>query len=281
MRPLSKLPDEGVNVSPSHPIREACVLVFGVCLVGLLVFVLIASSVELLAPLVPPKAEARLLAPIWEQIDEQMDAPTKAQAKEIAKLVNRLSAHWKDKPYDFRLGILEEDSPNAFALPGGAILVTSGLIAKAESENELAFVLGHELGHFRNRDHLKALGRGVLFNLLLSMVGMSGGEAVSLVGTTGLLTERHFSRDQESAADRFGLELVYKEYGHVAGGMDFFKRLPKEIEGSNLAKFADTHPVTAERVAELKQLAKEEGWTLEGELRVPIGKMENTKRSEE
>ncbi len=273
MRPVPKLPDDGVNVSRSHSFREALVLIVGLCLVGGLVFVAIATSVDLLVPLIPPKAEAHLLGPIWGQIDAQMDVQSKAQAKTVAPLLDRLSAHWEDRPYDFRLGVWKEDSPNAFALPGGAILVTSGLIAKAESENELAFVLGHELGHFHNRDHLKALGRGVLFNLILSMGGMSGGEAVSLLGTTGLLTERHFSRDQERAADRFGLELLYKEYGHVAGGTDFFKKLSSRSDaGGNLAKFADTHPVSEERVDDLQDLAHELGWGLEGALRLPIGK---------
>jgi len=272
MRSVDKLPDDQVNVSRNHPLSEAMTLIVGLCLIVGLVSVVIATSVDLLAPLVSPKAEAHLLEPIWEQIDKQMDATTQAQAKEVTSLLNRLSMHWVDRPYRFRLGIIKEELPNAFALPGGAIMVTSGLIAKAESENELAFVLGHELGHFRHRDHLKALGRGVLFNLILSMAGMGGGESVSLLGTTGLLTERHFSRDQESAADRFGLELLYREYGHVAGGTDFFKRLRQEVEGGNLTKYADTHPVTAERVADLQKEAQARAWGLEGALRLPIGK---------
>lgn len=277
MRPVPKLPDHRVNVSPIHPLREAFFLIAGICLIGGLIFGILAFSVDLLVPFISSKMETKMLAPIWEQVEDQMRVEATARAKEIAQLLNRLSSHWQGHPYDFRVGIWDEESSNAFALPGGAILVTSGLINEAESENELAFVLGHELGHFHHRDHLRALGRSILFNLVLNVIGKGGGEAISLLGTTRLLTERHFSRDQERAADRFGLELLYKEYGHVAGGTDFLKKLAlRDNTRRSFSEFTETHPVSEERIDHLQGFAFEKGWVLEGDLRLPIGKSDST-----
>ncbi|MFQ5596911.1 MAG: M48 family metallopeptidase [Nitrospiria bacterium] len=270
MRSVPKLPDDRINRSASHSLREAFILVVGICFLGGVCFAAIAFSVDLFVRLIPPAFEAQLHDSIWSQVEAQMKVRPGAEAEAVAGLLKRLSLHWEDRPYDFRVGVLEDASPNAFALPGGVILVTSGLIRSAGSENELAFVLGHELGHFLHRDHLKTLGRGVMFNLLLSLVGIGGGEAVSLLGTTGLLTERTFGRDQERDADRFGLELVYQEYGHIGGSLDFFKKLPPHRgAGGNLAQFTETHPVSKERIVDLQEMAHQRGWRFEGRLRPP------------
>lgn len=272
MRSAPKLPDDQINVSPTHPLREGLVLVVGLCFVAALIFTVIAFLVDLLVPLISPELEAELLEPVWGQIEKQLSPQDSKDAQSLTDLLLRVSANWEDSPYDFRVGILEEEGLNAFALPGGVILVTSGLLEKMESENELAFVLAHELGHFYHRDHLKALGRGVLMNVFLSFIGLGGGEPVSLLGSTGLLAERNFGRDQERAADRFGFELLYRTYGHVRGGSDFFRKLPDaEYAEGNLSSFARTHPVSKQRIEDLEHLARQEGWSLSGDLSPAIG----------
>ncbi len=273
MRSVPKQPDTQVNVSPIHPLHEGFVLLVGLCLVAALVFSVIAFSVDLLVPLVSPELEAELLEPVWRQIERQMGPQGLKESEALTELLLRVAGNWEDSPYDFRVGIWKEEGLNAFALPGGAILVTSGLLEKMESENELAFVLAHELGHFYHRDHLRALGRGMLINVLLAFTGLGGGESVSLLGNTGLLAERSFSRDQEGAADRFGFEMLYQTYGHVAGGSDFFSKLPdaEQAEGS-FSSFTQTHPVSKQRIDALENLAKQKGWPLRGELSPTIKK---------
>jgi len=188
----------------------------------------------------------------------------------VRELVARLARHWPENPYAFHVAIHEESTPNALAFPGGLVVVTSGLLEQVESENELAFVLGHELGHFRNRDHLRGLGRGLAFALVMAAVGASGaGSAAELATVAAQLAERGFDREQERSADDFGLALVASEYGHVAGAVDFFERLPGtpgEV-GEQIASYLSTHPVNRERVDALLRAAGEEGWATSGELR--------------
>lgn len=266
-----RLPDEGINTSEEHPLREFAVLLAGLGAAMVACIAIAALAIDRLVPMLPPALEARWfggwLAP--DASDDPRTAPVQA-------LLERLASHWGDAPYAFSIGVLDEPDPNALALPGGTILVTSGLLERVASENELALVLGHELGHYRARDHLRGLGRGLATGLVLGALG-DNGELVSGLGEfAGALAERGFDRRQESRADAFGLALVHAEYGHVAGAGDFFARLSQEQRGGapaagrRLAGFFETHPLHADRVAAIAEEAASHGWATEGLLTPPI-----------
>ncbi|MBW2494022.1 MAG: M48 family metallopeptidase, partial [Deltaproteobacteria bacterium] len=173
--------------------------------------------------------------------------------------------------YAFEIAIWDTPEANAVALPGGVIALTRGLLENVESENELAFALGHELGHFRNRDHLRGLGRGVAFSLLLVAVGIGGGgSAVEIASLAGRFAQRGFDREQEIEADRFGLALLAAEYGHVSGAEAFFEHLP-EPGGldAGLAGYFSTHPLHVDRIRALRETTDEMGWELRGARQLP------------
>lgn len=255
-----RLPREGVNRTPIHPLRESAVLLGGVVAVGALLLVVLGIALNLLLPHVSADCEMRLSRPFWAPGQAGQQGDPRHQA--LQPLVDRLAGHWSDNPYDLQVGLVEEPRPNAFAVPGGVILVTTGLLARTESENEVAFVLAHEIGHFAARDHLRRLGRGLLFAWV---VGHFGG-GVAPVDLVEQITARGFDRHQEAAADRFGLALVAALYGHVAGALDFFQRLPDATAGAagDVAAYFSTHPVTRARLDGLRALARERGWPLTG-----------------
>jgi Zn-dependent protease with chaperone function len=151
-------------------------------------------------------------------------------------------------------------------------VVSAGLLEQTASENELALVVGHELGHFRNRDHLRGLGRGVAFGLVLATLSASGaGSGADLASLAGQLAQRSFDRDQEVDADAFGLALVAAEYGHVAGASDFFRKTPGAggLLGERMESYLSTHPLHEDRIEALTALAAERGWPTQGAL-VPL-----------
>jgi predicted Zn-dependent protease len=261
------LPDDEVNVSQTHPLREAAVLVIGILGVGAGLFVLIALTIDLIVLWIPRSFEARLSGEwVAEAVAQEGEAPD-PRTGEVQALLDRLAGHWPESPYAFHVLVSEETSPNAMALPGGVLIVTAGLLAAVESENELAFVLGHELGHFRNRDHLRGIGRGTAFGLVMALLGIGGDGAAQLAALAGDLTARSFGRDQEGDADRFGLELVQAEYGHVGSTWQFFEKLP-EPEGAvekELFHYLSTHPLSDERVEALEEFTLDRGWPRDGE----------------
>ena len=261
------IPEDGINVSRTHPLRDALALVGGVAAISIAVAFAAAVAVDLVAPHIPIGLEVRLFSG-WFDRGVEADEAVDPREQPLEKLLGRMVGHWPESPYAFEIAIWDTSEPNAVALPGGVIAVTDGLLENVESENELAFVLGHELGHFRNRDHLRGLGRGIAFSLLLVAVGVGGGSsAVELASLAGQFAQRGFDRDQEIEADRFGLALLAAEYGHVSGAEAFFEHLP-ELGGpldGELASYYSTHPLNADRIQALRGTAHEMGWELRGE----------------
>jgi predicted Zn-dependent protease len=245
------------NVSPEHPLAEMATLIAALVLVGLGLLGAAWLAVEGAVRWLPASVEQR----IFPSDNGGASAPA------LDALLGRLASHWPENEYALAVAIVEADEPNAFALPGGQLLVTRALLEQAASENEVAFVLGHELGHLAGRDPLRALGRGLLVRLALGALG--GAEGASVAATAAALGERSFSREQERAADRFALALVAAEYGHVAGAGDFLRRQAEAAGGGAAARAASwlsTHPQSAERARELERIAAERGWPSEGVL---------------
>jgi Zn-dependent protease with chaperone function len=260
------LPDDQVNVSHSHPAREAALLIAGLLAAVTLVVLGVGEIIDRVVPRLPPALELRLFPTPGLSVPDEVREPLPREAG-LQPLLERLALRWPDSPYRFHVVVWEEAQRNAFALPGGWIALTTGLLKGAGSENEIAFVLGHEIGHFRNRDHLRGLGRGLVLQLMMAALG-AGGSAAQLAEFAGELTQRGFDRDQERAADRFALEIVAAEYGHVQGAGDFLRGTPESDEGfdAGLDDYLSTHPLDAERLAAIETLTAERGWPTDGEL---------------
>ena len=223
-------------------------------------------AVEVAVQHLPASLETRLLAPFGAWLDVEDEDDPRGEALEA--LLLRLATHWPGNPYRLRARIAAGAAPNAYALPGGTVVVTEALLDAVESENELAFVLGHELGHLRHRDHLGRLGRGLVLQLALaSLVGAGGPD--TLPALLAALGQAGFDRDQERAADRFAQEILAREYGHVAGADHLFGRLPDAALpelGARVASWLSTHPLGPERSRALEEARREAGHAPRGML---------------
>ena len=261
MRYVPKRPREGINVSKTHPLAEASTLLVGLGLLFTALAVALVFLIELSLYFVSPDDEARLFGN-WLPDDLTTVSPRDERLIATQNLVDRLAGQWPDAPYEFRVEIDDSDSANAMAFPGGLIVVTAGLLEQMESENELAFVLGHELGHFRHRDHLRALGRGLVFSIFFTV--LSGGDVNSVGLTVANLTLRSFGRRQELDADRYGLTLVQAQYGHVGSAWRLFERWQDDEKLPRVVSYLSTHPASAARVKQLEEISDGNGWAREG-----------------
>jgi predicted Zn-dependent protease len=261
-----RTPREDVNVSPTHPLVEASWLVAAALLAGVILAFVAFGATELVSRWLPPDLEVRLFADTFEALAGPAEIEENPRVAASRDLVARLAAHWPENPYRFRVFAVDAPEPNAFALPGGGIAITRGLLDQVQSENELAFVLAHEIGHFAARDHLRALGRGLILGLQ-AVGGFGASDAVPTLASD--LASRGFARDQEADADAFALDLVAAEYGHAGGADGFFGRLPdaKARFGDRASLWFQTHPLTEARIRALHERARERGIPLAGTLR--------------
>jgi Zn-dependent protease with chaperone function len=264
MKFKARVVEEGINVSKTHPLAEAGTLVVGLGAMFALTIAAFLMMIEVSLYFVSPEDEAALFAD-WTLTELNAQATSDPRVRETQALVDRLSQHWPDANYQFRVAIYDSETPNAMAVPGGLIIVTEGLLDQVTSENELAFVLGHELGHFKHRDHLRVLGRGVALSVLMAVA--SGTDVTGVGLSLADLTLRSFGRTQEAEADRFGLELIHAEYRHINQAWRFFERL---VDGGHEIpdrwSYLATHPNPTDRKAALINQAKENRWNTSGEL---------------
>jgi Zn-dependent protease with chaperone function len=300
MRFETKLPDDSVNVSAGTPVREAAILIAGVAGLALVFTLVAAVALELLVPRIPVSTEVRLFSLLRDSLDAgETEAAPDPRLPRVQALLDRLAARWADSPYpDLRARIVLDADPNAFAFPGGTIVVTSGLLDRIESENELAFVLGHELGHFAHRDHLLGIGRKLALTTAWRLIGLGREQGEAFVGALGVLAARRFDRRQESRADEFGLRLVVAVYGHAGGVRAVFDRVltrhstdaeqagrdeletrdgrdgraptaddaprdPKSRLGE-LSAYWSSHPQNPDRTRKLEEQIRAGGWPAEG-----------------
>jgi predicted Zn-dependent protease len=249
---------EEVNVSRDHPLKEFLILVGGIAGGFLAVFVALGFALDLVVPHIDPGLEKHLGGLYLSAFDaEEPSSPAEARLQE---LLDDLAAPREGSERDYRVHLIRSEDVNAVALPGGHIMVFSGLVKEAASENELAMVLGHALGHFQDRDHLRGLGRGLVLVFLSSLLFGTDSSLSRL--TTALLgsAETQFSQRQENQADAWGLKLIMRRYGHAGGSTAFFRRLAEKKEGKELIYLFASHPFPLERIESLEKAIREEGY---------------------
>jgi beta-barrel assembly-enhancing protease len=215
-----------------------------------------------------PQRFATLLPDQWTQrIGTQMEASLADNAKRchtpagdaaLAIMVEHLAEGDPDMP-PIQIHVYNIPVMNAFTLPGGHIVMTRALIEKADSPEEVAGVLAHEMGHATHHDSEAQLVRITGLQILLSVAtGTSGGtNATSVAGLAAIMRS---SREAERAADAYAVKtMTASNIDPIALGNFFRKMLADEgkSSGGTLSKFGDifsTHPGTEERIGEIKPL---------------------------
>ena len=167
--------------------------------------------------------------PAWEAVQ--------IVGKRLARPAESLEFHLVDKP-----------DINAFAAPGGIVVVYAGLIDKSASAEELAGVLAHEIAHVELRHSLRQIVKSAGLRIILT--GLSGDYA-PLGGWAAQLGELKFSRDAERAADARGLERLEEARIDPLGMLRFFEALAANTPSG--PALLSTHPATAERIAWLRE----------------------------
>ncbi|MBR0712261.1 M48 family metallopeptidase [Bradyrhizobium liaoningense] len=232
-----------VGWSVAAAVSIVCVVLFGVPL-----------AADRLAPLVPKPVERR----IGDAAEVQMKTifgrsvcEDPAGKAAFTKLVNRLRDAAGLEDDSMTAGVLPTAVPNAFALPGGKVFVLKGLLDKAESPDEIAGILAHELGHLKHHDNMRGLiyngGTSFLIGLLFGDV--TGSSAVIFASRS--VVEASYSREAETAADTFAIEIMHKLGRSPKPAAELMFRITGKEGGSGLTNILASHPLTEDRLARM------------------------------
>ena len=252
----------------------------GVGATALIVYLLIAEMPAIAARIVPLKWEEALGEAVVKQVTfifartSNVCAEPRGKAA-LERLSGRLTAKLKTR-YRFKIIVLDHGMVNAFAAPGGHVVIMRGLIDKAAGPNEVAGVLAHEMGHVVERHSTEGLFRAIGFNLIAAtLIGntTSMGSALAELGTG--LASLSYGRAAERQADAIGVELLNSADISGDGLAAFFARIAagrnddeskspqnakgapgkkkaEDTGGSTIWGYLSTHPPSAERAQRIK-----------------------------
>lgn len=215
----------------------------------------------------PREAEAGIGAQQHNEIVKQYgggykNAALQSYVNEVGQKVAR-NTERPEVRYTFTL--LDSPIVNAFALPGGYIYITRGLLAVANDEAELASVLGHEIAHVTARHQAARYSQGLLTTLGATVVGAAVGDpnVTRALGLGNNLYMSSYSRDQESQADELGIRYLDRAGYDTSAMADFLNAMGQytstesRIEGDDEKEFSyfSSHPQTGDRVAQARRIA--------------------------
>jgi len=249
MKYQPKLPDSTVNISKESFLLQTLKLLLSLIFIAILVFGILKIALYFVIDHLPPSYEKKLTN--FTSMD--IDINNIKKDKYLDELTQKLQKCAK-LPYDIQAYIIPDTNPNAFALPGGSIYVTRGMLRMIKNQNELVSVLGHEMGHFKNRDHLKSMGVKLLFSILSLTVGDGYG---TILNTTFDISNIKYSQEAELEADRYAIDLMACAYGSVSDATTLFERMDN---GKKWSYFFSTHPAFSERVEKMKDHIKKSGY---------------------
>lgn len=193
-----------------------------------------------------------------QAFDRTMASPTtldQARQSEVQAIFENLISNLDTpSPDDFRLHFrsVPHIGPNAFALPGGTIVITDALVQRFPDEDVIAAVLGHELGHVVEDHGLTQLYRSLGIFVLISLIaGETGPILEDVILEGGVILSLQYSRKHEAAADTFGLTLTERAGYDPAGLIAFFEALPdSKVEDTS---WEATHPASGARIKAIRE----------------------------
>jgi predicted Zn-dependent protease len=210
---------------------------------------------------VPLQWEERLGRSLVEQlVPDQLVCHDPERQAAVERIVERLIAATPAARYRFRVTLVDDSMVNAFAAPGGYIVVHRGLLEHTRTPEELAGVLAHELQHVLQRHGTGAVFREIPLRLVVAAATGDAGVTGHLLGAAATLGTLRYRRRDEAAADRAGMDMLRAARIAPDGMIRFFAEL--EREGKDLpavVAYLSTHPRNAARLEALERQAAEPG----------------------
>ena len=222
-------------------------------------------------PLLADRAAARVPVSWEEQLGREVVgemAPANRRCADperigvLDQIVSALTAPGPDSPYTFVITVVNDPAVNAFAAPGGQIVIYQGLLEKTESPEELAGVLAHEMQHIVQRHATKALFREMSMSVLFAAVVGDASGLTTVLDAAQTIGALRYRRSDEAEADREGMKAVQAARIDPMGMIRFLTKL-EESSGDmpRAAEYFSTHPLTRNRIEQLSRLAAQADYT--------------------
>jgi Zn-dependent protease with chaperone function len=208
----------------------------------------------LLVRFIPVREEIKWGNQFYESIlsDKEIDSSA-------TELVKKITEHYSmSNQYPIKIAVVEDTTVNAFAMPGGHIVIYSGIISTMKHPDELFALLGHEATHVNQRHSLQMMLTNLTSSYLLSILTSDfNGLGSTLIGNAELLRELGYSRKLEAEADWKGQEIMIQNKVNPAGMTQLMEALQAAYSDNGNWSFLRSHPVTKDRISESKKFSQQ------------------------
>jgi Zn-dependent protease with chaperone function len=208
----------------------------------------------LLIKFIPVQEEIKWGNQFYESIlsDKEIDSSA-------TELVKKITEHYSmSSQYPIKVAVVEDTTVNAFAMPGGHIVIYSGILCTMKHPDELFALLGHEATHVNQRHSLQMMLTNLTSSYLLSILTSDfNGLGSTLIGNAELLRELGYSRKLEAEADWKGQEIMIQNKINPAGMTQLMEALQAAYSDTGNWSFLRSHPVTQDRISESKKFSQQ------------------------
>lgn len=190
--------------------------------------------------------------------DQEVQNQIKAVGNKLVNVFNRdLQQRGVQNPYQFDFHVLRDNQTvNAFALPGGQVFITAALLGRLKSEDQLAGILGHEIGHVIHRHSAEQMATTELYQGLAGAATAAGGEmgGAQIASYVAQVKLMKFGREDELESDEFGVQYLINSGYNPYALIEVMEILAQASGGDmNRDDFMSTHPSPANRIAKIKE----------------------------
>ena len=245
------------NVGSSSDLKDFFILIGWI----ILIVIVFLSSFQLIANYIIDSMSTENLQKVESIFKPIVPKPTtgkyQQQVDKLYKIQKRIIQ--LDPKIQYRqnlpIGVEERAEINAWIYPNGTIFITKGLLDENMDEQELAFVLAHEIGHYSHRDNLKAISKQLAIISLGLLVG-DNKRAATVVNSIASMESIKHSKTQEINADLYAGEMLYKIYGTNQGGINAMNRIKSKEKYPEYLQYISDHPLIDTRIYLLEKQQK-------------------------
>lgn len=237
---------------------------------GLVALFIIIGLVALAHFFFLPWCADRIVDRLPRSFDKELgDAARKSMQEDVdtagSLLLTKFAAQMKwETPEKLTFTVVPSDVENAYALPGGYVVVYTGLLKKLDKKEQLAALLSHEVAHVTRRHSVRKLCRDMSSSLLVTAVlSNASGATATLYSNASAIYNLTYSREYEQQADITGMETLRRNHIDQQGMVELMEELKKLSSKVDVPEFISTHPLTDNRIDYVKKNIKEHTGTVE------------------
>lgn len=247
-----------INVPETNHVKDFLILIAGMCFIVLAVIMSFGFISDVFVTYMPDSAQMKIerLLTLNEN-DYKVELQYQKELERLNKIKRRIVRQDSSLNNKSALPvyIYKNENVNAFITPSGNIYVTTEAVKQRYSDEELTFILAHEVGHYAHRDHLRMFSRTILIEYLFSAFFQDSSLKKIVNGITDMESLSH-SRKQEKEADKYAGLMLYKIYGRNKGGVDFINKIKEKEKNPEFLYYFSTHPSWNERLELLNKQKK-------------------------